>query len=165
MPVAPHIVVDSCAGRRVAVLGLARSGLAAARALAASGAQILAWDDNQAVRDSLAAEIPFCDLAQADWRAFSDEAPGPARADVLRALIPYAEEQLRHGTALRAIACHALGLYHGRSGGRRFRQILSDSDKLRHAGPGLFLEALEAVEPVTADSSQPGVEHSETRDK
>src|SRR6266566_3448589 len=68
MPVAPHIVVDSCAGRRVAILGLARSGLAAARALAAGGAQIMAWDDNEAVRDSLAAEIPLCDLAPADWR-------------------------------------------------------------------------------------------------
>ena len=68
MPVAPHIVDDSCAGRLVAILGLARSGLAAARALAAGGAQIMAWDDNEAVRDSLAAEIPLCDLAQADWR-------------------------------------------------------------------------------------------------
>jgi len=68
MPVTPHIVVDSFAGRRVAILGLARSGLAAARALAAGGAQILAWDDNPAVRDSLAGEIPLCDLAEADWR-------------------------------------------------------------------------------------------------
>ena len=91
-------------------------------------------------------------LAQADWRAFGDEAPGPARADVLRALMPYAQDQLRRGTALRAIACHVLGLYHGQSGGRRFRQILSDSDKLRDAGPELFLEALAAVEPVTADA-------------
>ena len=90
-------------------------------------------------------------LAQADWRAYGDEAPGPSRADVLRAMIPYAEEQLRRGTALRAIACHVLGLYHGQSGGRRFRQILSDSEKLKRAGPELFLEALEAVEPV-ADS-------------
>ena len=87
-------------------------------------------------------------LAQADWRAYGDETPGPSRAGVLRALIPYAEEQLRRGTALRAIACHVLGLYHGQSGGRRFRQILSDSEKLKGAGPELFLEALEAVEPV-----------------
>src|SRR5437762_13614576 len=68
MPLAPHIVVESCAGRRVAVLGLARSGLAAARALAAGGAQILAWDDNPVVRDALAAEIPLCGLAAVDWR-------------------------------------------------------------------------------------------------
>jgi UDP-N-acetylmuramoylalanine--D-glutamate ligase len=68
MPVASHIVVDSFAGRRVAILGLARSGRAAARALAAGGAQILAWDDNPAVRHSVAAEIPLCDLAAIDWR-------------------------------------------------------------------------------------------------
>jgi UDP-N-acetylmuramoylalanine--D-glutamate ligase len=68
MSLAAHIVVDGFAGRRVAILGLARSGLAAARALAAGGAQILAWDDDQAVRDSFAGEIPLCDLAQADWR-------------------------------------------------------------------------------------------------
>src|SRR5579864_1724695 len=68
MPAAPHIVVDSFAGRRVAILGLARSGLAAARALIAGGAQILAWDDNQAARDAVAAEIPLTHLAHADWR-------------------------------------------------------------------------------------------------
>src|SRR5712691_961974 len=62
------ITVDSFAGRRVAVLGLARSGRAAAQALAAGGATVLAWDDNPAVRDAVAAEIPLCDPAQADWR-------------------------------------------------------------------------------------------------
>src|SRR2546428_11571571 len=68
MSAAQHIVVDSFAGRRVAILGLARSGLAAARALTAGGARILAWDDNQAVRDALVGEIPLCDPAEADWR-------------------------------------------------------------------------------------------------
>jgi len=62
------IVVDSFAGRRIAVLGLARSGRAAAHALAAGGATVLAWDDDPAVRDSLAAEIALTDLAPADWR-------------------------------------------------------------------------------------------------
>ena len=91
-------------------------------------------------------------LAQADWRAYGDEAPGRSRADVLRALMPYAQAHLQRGVALRAIACHVLGLYHGQSGGRRFRQILSDSTKLKDAGPELFLEALEAVEPVVAEA-------------
>src|SRR4029077_3587268 len=68
MPMVPHIVVDSFAGRRIAVLGLARSGRAAIRALAAGGAQILAWDDDPAVRDSLAAELPLSDLVVADLR-------------------------------------------------------------------------------------------------
>jgi tRNA-dihydrouridine synthase A len=91
-------------------------------------------------------------LAQADWRVYGDDSPPHSRADVVRAIIPYAEEQLRRGTALRAIACHTLGLYHGQSGGRRYRQILSDSVKLKNAGPELFVEALAAVEPVTAEA-------------
>jgi tRNA-dihydrouridine synthase A len=91
-------------------------------------------------------------LAQADWRVYGDDAPAHSRADVLRALMPYAEAELKRGTPLRAIACHVLGLYHGQSGGRRFRQILSDSVKLKGSGPELFLEALAAVEPVAADA-------------
>jgi len=39
------------AGRRYAVLGLARSGLAAVEALIASGAGVTAWDDREAARD------------------------------------------------------------------------------------------------------------------
>jgi tRNA-dihydrouridine synthase A len=89
-------------------------------------------------------------LAQADWRAFGDDAPARSRAEVLRALLPYAAAQLARGVPLRAIARHVLGLYHGRSGGRRFRQILSDAAKLRGAGPALFLEAMAAVEPAEA---------------
>ena len=89
-------------------------------------------------------------LAQADWRAFGDDAAAPSRADVLRALVPYAAAQLERGVPLRAIARHVLGLYHGRSGGRRFRWILSDAAHLNSAGAELFLEALRAVEPAVA---------------
>jgi len=46
------------------------------------------------------------------------------------------------------MARHFLGLYHGRPGGRRFRQILSDSVRLRDAGPELLEEALAAAEPA-----------------
>jgi UDP-N-acetylmuramoylalanine--D-glutamate ligase len=95
MSPAPHIVVDSFAGRRVAILGLARSGLAAARALAAGGAQILAWDDNQAVRDSVAGEIPLGDLAAADWRQIA--------ALVLSPGIPHSHPE-PHPAVLRARA-------------------------------------------------------------
>ena len=37
--------LDRFAGRKVGVLGMARSGIAAARALSAAGAHVLAWDD------------------------------------------------------------------------------------------------------------------------
>ena len=89
-------------------------------------------------------------LAQAGARLFGDEAGAHSRADVLHALVPYAQSQLAAGVPLRAIARHVLGLYHGRTGGRRFRQILSDAAKLKDAGPELFLEALAAVEPVAS---------------
>ncbi|MEO8302982.1 MAG: tRNA dihydrouridine(20/20a) synthase DusA [Betaproteobacteria bacterium] len=89
-------------------------------------------------------------LAQTDCRVYGDDAPARSRADVLRSMIPYAENQLTRGIPMRAIARHVLGLYHGQSGGRRFRQILSDAAKLRNAGPELFNEALAAVEPVYA---------------
>ncbi|WP_411341301.1 UDP-N-acetylmuramoyl-L-alanine--D-glutamate ligase [Sphingopyxis sp. J-6] len=45
------IVSRAFAGRRYAVLGLARSGLATVEALVASGAGVTAWDDREAARD------------------------------------------------------------------------------------------------------------------
>ncbi len=42
-------------GKRYAVLGLARSGLATVHALLASGAEVVAWDANEAARDALSA--------------------------------------------------------------------------------------------------------------
>src|SRR6056297_2461923 len=50
------IEVQGVAGRRVAVLGLGRSGLSAARALASGGAHVLAWDDMPAPRAHAASE-------------------------------------------------------------------------------------------------------------
>src|SRR5205807_5868305 len=62
------ITVSGFAGQRIAVLGLARSGIAAARALVAGGAEVLAWDDKAAAREAVAGDIPLGDLAAADWR-------------------------------------------------------------------------------------------------
>ncbi len=50
------IPVQGYEGRRVAVLGLGRSGLATARALRAGGAEPLVWDDSPEARDKAAAE-------------------------------------------------------------------------------------------------------------
>jgi len=65
------IRVTTFAGKEVAVFGLGLSGLAACRALAAGGAQIVAGDDGGAGR-AAAAEAGFAveDLAGADWRRF-----------------------------------------------------------------------------------------------
>ncbi len=53
---------------KVAVFGLARTGLAAARALVAGGARVVVWDDKAAARAAAAAEgFVLEDLAAADW--------------------------------------------------------------------------------------------------
>ena len=46
------ITVTAFAGRTVAVFGLARSGLSAVRALKAGGAEVLAWDDKDSLREA-----------------------------------------------------------------------------------------------------------------
>ena len=46
------IAARSFSGKKVAVFGLARTGLASIRALRAGGAQTIAWDDNGAARDA-----------------------------------------------------------------------------------------------------------------
>jgi UDP-N-acetylmuramoylalanine--D-glutamate ligase len=61
------IDVTSFRNDRVAVLGLARSGLAAAEALKRGGTRVLAWDDAPAKRDAAVARgIEVVDLAGAD---------------------------------------------------------------------------------------------------
>ncbi len=54
------IPVRGMAGARVVVLGLGRSGLTAARALRAGGAEPLCWDDNGAARAAAEAEGFIC---------------------------------------------------------------------------------------------------------
>lgn len=64
------ITIGGYEGRKVAVLGLGRSGLAAARALAAGGAEVLAWDDSPEMRARAeAAGIALRDPAHAVGRA------------------------------------------------------------------------------------------------
>ncbi len=54
--------------RRVAVLGLGRSGLAACAALLAGGAEVLAWDESHEARTKAeAAGHTLTDLARVDW--------------------------------------------------------------------------------------------------
>ena len=62
------IPITTFAGRKVAVFGLGASGLAAASALLAGGADAIAFDDDAAsVAKAKAAGIPTADLRSADW--------------------------------------------------------------------------------------------------
>ncbi len=53
-------------GKKYAILGLARSGMAVLDALLASGAEILAWDNQSEVRDSVKDRATIADLMEAD---------------------------------------------------------------------------------------------------
>ena len=48
--------VTSFRGQKVALFGLGGSGIATARALAAGGADVSAWDDSEAARDQARAQ-------------------------------------------------------------------------------------------------------------
>jgi UDP-N-acetylmuramoylalanine--D-glutamate ligase len=66
------IPVTEFAGRDVAVFGLARTGLAAARALTAGGARVHAWDDDDVMRAKAeAAGVSTSDINARDWRSFA----------------------------------------------------------------------------------------------
>ncbi|MDB5813755.1 MAG: tRNA dihydrouridine(20/20a) synthase DusA [Rhodocyclales bacterium] len=66
----------------------------------------------------------------------------PQRADIVDALIAYCErEQAEHGTPLRAMVRHVLGLGNGLPGARSFRRILSDPQALKDAKPALIRTA------------------------
>jgi UDP-N-acetylmuramoylalanine-D-glutamate ligase len=58
--------------RRVAVFGLGASGIASARALAAGGARVAAWDDSAPSRDAAANAVTL-------WRPLAEQ-EDPERA-------------------------------------------------------------------------------------
>jgi UDP-N-acetylmuramoylalanine--D-glutamate ligase len=66
------IPVRGFEGQTVAVFGLGRSGLTAARALRAGGASPVLWDESVRSREAAAAEgFPVEDLETADWARFA----------------------------------------------------------------------------------------------
>ena len=71
------IVSKAFAGRKYAVLGLARSGLATVEALVASGAEVLAWDNREDARDAVAGKARIADLLTADLSSFAGVVVSP----------------------------------------------------------------------------------------
>lgn len=82
-----------------------------------------------------------------DARYYGEAAAPNTRQEVLAAMIPYIEEQLRcfgdngRGLRLNSITRHMLGLSFGLVGARAFRQMLSDTKRLASGDPQLLLEA------------------------
>jgi len=60
------ITSPAFAGKKYAILGLARSGMAVLNALLASGAEVVAWDNQSEVRDSVQDRVTVADLMNVD---------------------------------------------------------------------------------------------------
>ena len=90
-------------------------------------------------------QTPFI-LADVDRRLFEADARAPSRADVLGAMIPYAERHLAGGGRLNNIARHLLGLYHGQPRARAFRRYLGENAVRDGAGVDVLAAAVELVE-------------------
>ena len=64
------IVSPAFAGKRYAVLGLARSGMATVQALHASGAHVTAWDRRPGPREDVAGIAAIADPLEIDLAGF-----------------------------------------------------------------------------------------------
>ncbi|MCA8929957.1 MAG: UDP-N-acetylmuramoyl-L-alanine--D-glutamate ligase [Alphaproteobacteria bacterium] len=100
-------------GKRFGVMGLGKSGRAAARALAASGAEVLAWDDKA---DTVPEGSQRHDFAQGPWPALEGMVWSPG--------IPF-EHPAPHAVAVRAV--------------REGCPLVCDIDLLAEAGTGATL--------------------------
>ena len=88
-------------------------------------------------------------LAEADGLA----GPAPAPVDfaaLLARMSSYADEHIERGGRLSHVTRHMVGLFHGRPGARRFRQILSTEGTRPGAGSAVLRRAFAAVEAEQA---------------
>lgn len=114
------------AGHRFAVMGLGRNGLPVARALAAMGAEIVAWDDSEVMRAAAADALTGADLCRA---ADAVKVPPPALADLAVCPFNFDALILSPGIPHRLPAPHPVAL---RAGAANI-PILSDAELLFQA--------------------------------
>jgi len=92
---------------------------------------------------------PYEILGSADAAIFGG-LPGPCRFEVVERMRPHIARHLAAGGRLHQVARHMLGLFHGQSGARAWRRILSERSGL----PGAGLEVIDAaLGPVSAEAA------------
>lgn len=92
-------------------------------------------------------------LAEVDRRFFADNRTPLSRHQVIEALLPYVEDQLRQGVYLSTMTRHILGLFQGLPGARAWRRYLSKNAHRRGAG----VEVLEAALKKVPNVNRPGL--------
>jgi len=87
--------------QRIAVMGLGVAGLPTVRALMASGAQVMAWDDGADSRAKAGAEgIPIVDLLAADWKGVDTLVLSPGIPHTFPKPHPIAERARKEGAKI-----------------------------------------------------------------
>jgi tRNA-dihydrouridine synthase A len=86
-------------------------------------------------------------LVEVDRRFYGASGEPPDERAVVEGLFAYIEQELAKGTRLSHITRHLLGLFHGASGARRWRQILTVGAIRPDADLLIVSEALAAVAP------------------
>lgn len=81
-------------------------------------------------------------------RQCSNEVNVKTRFDVLSELQAYVEHQLAQGESIRSLTKSWLGLFHAQPGGRLYRQVLSDSVKLKSNSWAVVQDALQKVSVI-----------------
>ena len=84
-------------------------------------------------------------LAGVDARFFKDRRVVPDRHELVMRMLPYIDAELKHGTPLKHITRHMLGLFQGQPGARRWRRHLSEQAHRPAADRGVLLAALQQV--------------------
>jgi len=111
--------------------------------LAAMEQHLTAFDGVMIGREALANPYLFADV---DRRFFDAQSPVPSRQEILQRWRPYLAAQLQEGVPLQRMTRHALGLFQGCAGARRWRRALSEQAVRPHAGIDVLFQALESLD-------------------
>ena len=84
-------------------------------------------------------------LAEVDAQLFAGSDQIKTRHQIVTELIPYINEHLLEGGRLHSITRHILGLFHGVSGARAWRRMLSENAIKKGADETIVLEALNHI--------------------
>ena len=84
-------------------------------------------------------------LVDADRRYYGDDHPQPSRIEIIEALMPFVEQEVKDGVPLKIITRHILGLFQGMRGARYWRRQLSDHVLLKPNKPQLIMQTLQQM--------------------
>jgi tRNA-dihydrouridine synthase A len=85
-------------------------------------------------------------LSTVDQEFFNAQDKIPERLNILEHFLPYVDEELTKGTALRHITRHILGLFQSQPGGKKFRRYLSENAYKSGADLNVLNQAMQLVQ-------------------